>query len=120
MRLDSVERRAGIDAALEISGPSHWPPTWEAALYPIALEALNNALKHADASQVRVQISGGPTWAELSVRDNGRGFDAQITHRAGLGLQSMRERAQHLGGTLQIESHPGAGTHIRLRIGQPE
>lgn len=119
-RLDSVERRAGIDAVLAVSEPPHWPSAWEAALYPIAMEALNNSLKHAAASQVRVQLHGGPTWAELSIDDNGRGFQPSFLPRAGLGLQSMRERAQRLGGTLQIDSQPGAGTRVRLRIGRPE
>lgn len=118
-RLEAVEMRAGIDGALELVEPVQWPPAWEAELYCIATEALNNSLKHANASKIQIKICSGETWFEMCIRDNGQGFDAQNQHKSGIGLQSMRERAERLGGTLLIGSKPGAGTLICLRAGIP-
>jgi signal transduction histidine kinase len=118
-RLEAVEQRAGVDAALELSGPPAWPQSWEAQLYPIVMEALNNALKHANADRVRVHLCGGQNWLELSICDNGSGFQTHIERLTGIGLQSMRERAKLLGGALQVESKIGEGTQICLRIGAP-
>ena len=118
-RLEAVEQRAGVDAALELPGPPAWPQAWEAKLYPVVMEALNNALKHANASQVRISLRGGQNWLELSICDNGRGFQTPIERTTGIGLQSMRERAELLGGTLQVESKIGEGTQVHLRIGTP-
>ncbi len=118
-RLDAVETRAGIDAVLDVAEGSFWPPKWEAELYCIAMEALNNALKHANASAVQVRLAGKSTWAELSISDNGKGFSPEKVANGGIGLQSMRERAERLGGSLQIESAPGQGTTIRVSVNLP-
>ncbi len=86
-------------------------------VFRIAQEALNNALKHADAAAVTVALDAGPP-VTLTVRDDGAGFnprDARIRTRR-LGLTSMRERAAAIGGALDIESAPGAGTTVRLRV----
>lgn len=116
-RLEAVEMRAGIDAALQLHEPALWPLKWESELYCIAMEALNNSLKYADANQVRVNLSGGGNWVEMSIQDNGRGFSPEKLGNSGIGLQSMRERAERLGGELRIESTTGQGTTIYLRVG---
>lgn len=116
-RLEAVEQRAGVDATLELSGRQAWPEEWEAQLYPIVMEALNNAIKHANASQVRIYLRGGQNWLELRICDNGSGFQTPMARRTGIGLQSMRERAKLLGGVLWVESTIGEGTQIHLRIG---
>jgi signal transduction histidine kinase len=125
-RLDAVERRAGIEARLVVVGPEpgegpqiELPAKVEEALYRIAQEALNNALKHAQPSTVTVTLRMEDR-VELEVADDGAGFDASDSDSsAGIGLHSMRERAENLGGTLTIHSAPEKGTTINVTIGQP-
>jgi signal transduction histidine kinase len=121
LRLDSVERRSHVDATLEIEGdPDQLPAqvSWE--LYRVMIEALNNALKHAQASEVRVRLSvravdGGPAQhVDVEVRDNGIGFDPQTAGAGGMGLGNMAGRAAKIGAQLEISSSPGQGTRVRV------
>jgi signal transduction histidine kinase len=84
----------------------------------IANEALANALQHADAAKIALTLDGDATRLRLTVTDDGSGFDLAETVKRSrrLGLSSMRERAEALGGTLRIESEPGAGTTVRLEV----
>lgn len=125
-----------VDALHFAPGTGAVPPGWglqleaepavspqvEEALYRIALEALGNAARHAGASQVTVRLAGDDTRVVLEVVDDGVGFQpggpdggpAGAPVRAGrLGLRSMRERAELVGGTLDVMSAPGAGTVVR-------
>jgi signal transduction histidine kinase len=116
-RLDAVEKRAGVEAHLFVEETGELPTMVEEGLYRIAQEALNNVLKHAAASVVTVRINSHGDWVELEVRDNGRAFDpANIDHRGGVGLTSMCERAERLGGSFTISSRSGEGTTVRARI----
>lgn len=119
-RLEAVEVRAGIDAKVEVEETAYWPHEWEPEMYSIAMEALNNSLKHADATRVRVELRGQGSWAEMRISDNGKGFSPLSLNKAGFGLQSMRERAERLNGYLSIDSVKGRGTTICLQIGHPE
>jgi len=115
-RLDAVERRAGLDAVLSVERTVAWPAAWDSELYPLALEALNNALKYARASRIEVSLCSQPTEFTLLVRDDGRGFDPAFVETSGIGQASMAERAARLGGSLRIESAPGHGAGVRLTI----
>jgi ligand-binding sensor domain-containing protein/signal transduction histidine kinase len=116
-RLEAVERRAGIDARLVVEGAFDLPSSVEVELYRIAQEALNNALKHARPSAVTVTIRAEDGNVVLEVIDDGRGFDPQaVSDKGGLGLVSMRERAEKLVGTLTITSAPGEGTNVQVSI----
>jgi signal transduction histidine kinase len=86
------------------------------ALYRIAQEALHNIVKHARASVVELRLTGLADEIILEVRDNGKGFDPSAPFPGHLGLRSMRERATKMGGTLTIESLPGQGTCVGVRI----
>jgi NarL family two-component system sensor histidine kinase LiaS len=120
-RLETVERRAGIDAHLEVESLAPLSDRAEVGLYGIAQEALNNVLKHARATQVTVRIVAGPGCVELQVIDNGHGFSVDLAQTSGgIGLSSMRERARALGGTLDITSTAGHGTSIQAIIQQEE
>ena len=77
----------------------------------IALEALNNALKHATASRVSVQVAVDAAGLTMVIADDGCGFDPQQC-RPGLGMRTMQERAVSIGGALRIESQPGAGAQL--------
>jgi len=82
----------------------------------VAQEALHNAAKHARAREVVVMLEVGASDVGLLVADDGRGFDPRGDFPGHLGLQSMRERALAVGGTLEIDSAPGQGTRLRARI----
>ena len=84
-------------------------------LYRIAQEALNNAIRHGRADKISVTLRGTRGSVHMSINDNGVGFDSQ-TAPAGVGLISMTERVEHVGGSLQIRSQPGGGTHVDVRI----
>jgi nitrate/nitrite-specific signal transduction histidine kinase len=116
-RLRLVERRLGIETHLGLDGEIELAPHEEEALYRIAEEALNNALKHADASSVSVLLEVVGHGLRLAVTDDGRGFDPHGAHDGGgMGLSTMRERAQGVGAELSIVSSPGRGTTVRVEL----
>ncbi|MCP3907511.1 MAG: sensor histidine kinase, partial [Oceanicoccus sp.] len=83
----------------------------------IAQEALNNTLKHATATSVIVYLRVNDEWVELEIADNGQGFDTAATGKqGGIGLVSMRERAERLGGVLMISSTLGEGTRVSVKL----
>ncbi len=116
-RLNAVEGRAGIQHQLVVEGQIHLSPEVEEAIYHVSQEALNNAIKHARASQVRVTVYQDNQHLELTVWDNGCGFDVDTAVQSGgLGLTSMRERMQMVGGILEIQSISGQGTTVRVTV----
>jgi signal transduction histidine kinase len=87
------------------------------ALYRIAQEALHNVVKHADARHVQVRLEGaGEGSLILTVQDDGRGFDPAGSFPGHIGLHSMQERAERVGGSVTLESRPGAGTRVLVRV----
>ncbi|MGD8815295.1 MAG: two-component regulator propeller domain-containing protein, partial [Anaerolineales bacterium] len=115
-RLDAVERRAGVDARLIVQEDFTTAGEGEEALYFIAQEALNNALKHTEPTLVEIRFDVGDDGAHiLTVRDDGQGFDPTVD-KGGLGLNNMQERAAALGGSVEIQSTVGEGTQIRVTI----
>ncbi len=112
--------RTGI--AVEVTGKlaARLAAEVESALFRITQEALTNCAKHAHATGVRIDIAGAERRTMLEIADNGIGFDAAALGNneqvPGLGLLSMRERAEFAGGTLQIRSQPGQGTVIHVEV----
>jgi signal transduction histidine kinase len=120
-RLDAVEKRAGINAQLLVEGVIDLPAAVIDALYRILEEALNNTLKHAGATTVQVRIRAAAHEVEAEVVDDGKGFTLQVLpDTGGLGLTSMQERAEQLGGALALASAPGAGTRIHVVLPLPD
>ncbi len=103
----------GVKIELSLCPEPDVPLPLKEALYRIGLEALRNAVKHARADRVDLRLACRPDGIALEVSDNGLGFDPLASYPGHLGLQSMRERARGLGGTLDILSAPQAGTQIR-------
>ncbi|MCD4752555.1 MAG: GAF domain-containing protein [Anaerolineaceae bacterium] len=116
-RLETVERRTGMDTKLECDPALKLPPEIEEGLYRITIEALNNILKHATATEAFVSLEEEENYIILNVEDNGKGFDpTRGSLSEGMGMISMRERAEQLGGTFEMFSRQGNGTIIRAVI----
>ena len=99
-----------------INGSRPLPPSVEAALYRICQEALANVARHAVAGRVNVRLVATPDRVRLVVEDDGRGFDASGVPEDRHGIVGMRERAEVLGGMLEVRSTPGAGTRIEATV----
>ncbi len=84
------------------------------AFYRIAQEALHNTVKHARATQVELRLSYSGPNIQLSIKDNGIGFDPNAIYTGHFGLHSMRERIEEIGGKLDIKSIPGCGSRIEV------
>lgn len=106
--------RSLIAVEVGVSGEREIPLAREQALYRILQEALANVAKHSDATRVAVQLSYTNTSVALIIQDNGAGFDTKVRSK-GFGLQSMRQRAEEMGGIFSIESG-ATGTTIQVRI----
>ncbi|MCE9645900.1 MAG: PAS domain S-box protein [Chloroflexi bacterium] len=112
-RLASVELRAGIRAEIIQEGSLKFcPEDWQENLLWITIEALNNALKHAQAHSVQIMIRSFSKYLEVEVVDDGSGFDITRPDAGGYGLRNMQERAGLLGGTLTFTSTPQNGTSV--------
>jgi signal transduction histidine kinase len=85
-------------------------------LFRVVQEALQNAIKYSRAHQVSVHFRGGGEGLALTIVDDGVGFDVDAAWGKGLGLISMVERLEAVGGTLEIHSKPGAGTRLEVRV----
>lgn len=120
LRRRAEESAARAAATLSLSLPARLPalsPAVEQALYRIAQEALSNAAHHAGARSLTVELAVDGSTLSLLVADDGRGFDPQSPAAGGhFGLPGMRERAQRVGGALQITSRPGSGTAVRCTV----
>jgi PAS domain S-box-containing protein len=111
--LEAIENRTGLETELKTDGVHRLPRAVEAQLYRIAMEALNNLVRYAQAKKVSVDLRSGDDWIWMEIRDNGVGFDvAKARSSGGMGLQSMEQRARQLKGHLEVISQPGSGTRI--------
>ena len=116
--LDDVTRRTGLRIVRTIQDV-RYPllPMAAAALYRVAEEAIHNVRQHAAVDEAKVRLSIEDATVVLRVRDEGRGFDMHhLPGTPGLGLCSMAERIRHVGGQLRVESRPGVGTEVEVRI----
>jgi len=113
-------KTVGVVVDLRVVGsvPRRLSPLVQSTVYRILQEALTNVARHAQARVVGVVLKHDHAVLELVIRDNGVGFDpaAILNEATGLGLHGMQERVALLGGTVRIESRPGPGTIIRVRI----
>ncbi len=96
--------------------PVQLKPSAELVVYRLVQEAMTNISKYAKASNVWVELAAGPEQVWVSVRDDGEGFDATKKPTSAYGLVGMRFRVEAEGGSLQITSAPGKGTHIRATL----
>jgi signal transduction histidine kinase len=114
---DSFRSRFGVEVELDLESEVLVEAEWRNALLRILHEASTNAIRHGGAERIRVRMRSGPYGPSLKIVDDGVGFDVQAAVAAvggGLGLTSMRERAEMLGARLSISSSPGAGAVVEV------
>jgi signal transduction histidine kinase len=111
--LRALARRSTIPVGLDITTERRLAEPIEAAAYFVASEALTNATKHAQASRINVSLAAGDGALLLSIRDDGVGG---ANSRHGSGLVGLHDRVEALGGTIRIESPPGAGTLLVVAL----
>jgi PAS domain S-box-containing protein len=120
-RLQAVETRSGMHAEIQVDGAvdeENIPIPVQAEIYHIVQEALNNVLKHASAQNVWIRLGFCGQCVCAEVCDDGIGFDlTNAEDSGGLGIQSMRERAERIGATLSVQTEPGKGTTVALEFG---
>jgi two-component system sensor histidine kinase UhpB len=114
-----VEKRHDVQVGFTAKGDFlDVDPDVALCVFRVAQEALRNAAVHGQARRLEVTLVRSTEHIELTVADDGRGFDVGDVRGdgRGLGLISMEERAQAAGGSLEITTRPGAGTHVVLRV----
>ena len=112
-----VARKSAVQVEFTAKAiPSNLADETTVSVFRVAQEALRNAIRHGNATRVDVQIAGDDTWLTLSVTDDGVGFDAFASHPAGLGLLTMRERIELVGGHLTITPRTPHGTSIEATV----
>ncbi len=113
----TFSERTQQDIRFERTGlPRKLTPDAQLSLFRIVQESLSNAIKHAEARQVRVKLDFSPERVHLVIQDDGKGFDPKKTPRGHYGLLNMRERAMKLGGELIVDSTPGTGTQVSFSL----
>ena len=115
--VDVLRRIHGAEIEFDEYGYSRLDPVVEREIYRVAQEAVGNALKHAKAGRVKVELGLANGTAQLTVADDGTGFNPETSElrSTGLGITSMEERAKAMGGSLRIDSGPG-GTRVHLEV----
>lgn len=109
---DAMSRHARIHIGVVIEEHHQLPPDLTMTLYRITQEALNNAIRHARASQIMVHLQTQPHEVVVRIEDNGCGFDPQTIPSDHFGLAMMRERAASVGAVVEVQSSPGKGTQV--------
>jgi signal transduction histidine kinase len=106
--------RTNVPAKVTIAGDGVLPADVQVAMYRVCQEALNNVAKHARASQVEIHLKYDGPVVEITILDNGQGFDPHLTVSGHYGLRMMHERAEAVGARLSVASQPGHGTEVRI------
>jgi len=118
--IDEHRKKTGIDFRAELRFESREVPSAVSEnIYRILQEALNNVVKHARAKKGLITLSLADSRIELTVKDWGVGLDQRSLNPGTMGLLSMRERSELLGGTFSLRSEPGAGTEVRVVVPMP-
>lgn len=111
-----LRQRTGLKVEVQMEGSVRLAAEQEEALYRIAQEALANVVKHAHAHRATVRLRLDATGPQLEINDDGRGFAWHESLSGSYGLRTMRERAEQLRGTMEIDTQPGGGTRVRAHL----
>jgi two-component system nitrate/nitrite sensor histidine kinase NarX len=112
---EAIAGRARVPVSVQIEGEVEIPADVKVAFYRIAQEALNNVAKHAQARHAQIQLYGADNAVNMKVFDDGCGFVFERIKPEHLGLGIMRERAEAIGATLEVQSRPDHGTVVSVR-----
>lgn len=114
--INVLQRANNLSIELTVAAERRLPLHLEKQLYRIAQEALSNAIRHAQAHRIEVHLSTGPEQIELSIKDDGCGFEPDaVTNERAFGLSGMRERVAAIHGRLDLLAQPGQGCEVRVR-----
>jgi two-component system sensor histidine kinase DegS len=115
---DAFKEQASLDVAVTVTGNERrLEPYLEVMLFRALQELLGNAARHSQATQVKVMLDMGEDRVRVSVDDNGRGFDPEVVQQGNsLGLKLIRERAEMLGGSFEVDSAIGRGARITFAV----
>ena len=119
-QVNAFQARTRLPVAYQRNCQGNPPPDVKVMFYRIAQEAFNNIAKHADASQVMVELDCRVGQVSVVIQDDGSGFDLQQAKRDGLGLGIMQERARSVGADLEIYSQIREGTRLRIFWQRPD
>jgi PAS domain S-box-containing protein len=117
--IEATQSRKRLNITSHLEGADSLPVEAKLLFYRITQEALNNIVKHAQATQVDVSLSKHDEKVMLEIRDNGQGFDPATVKPASMGLGFMRERAESMGAVLEMDSGVGRGTRVRVTWANP-
>src|SRR5207237_9700063 len=107
----------GFDISVDVNGlEERLPSQTEVALFRIVQEALTNVAKHAGASRARVKLRQKDGSVQLTVADDGHGFDPEHVNGDRLGLFGMQERVSLIGGQFELDAKPGRGTRLAVTV----
>lgn len=115
---DAFKEQAGLEINITVTGNERrLEPYLEVMLFRAIQEVLGNAARHSQATLVKVMLDLGEDRVRVSVDDNGRGFDTDAIQQSNsLGLKLIRERAEMLGGSFEVDSNPGKGTRVSFAV----
>jgi signal transduction histidine kinase len=115
--IEKISTYAGVQINFNVHGfRERLSEKTEIGIYPVVLELINNVLKHAHASEATVQLVKHPSYINITVEDNGQGFDVKTQTGDGIGLKNVMSRIQYLKGSINIDSEAGQGTSIMIDI----
>ena len=116
--VETFKEHSGIEVRLISTGmEQRFEPYLEVMVFRAIQELLANIVHHSQATQVILQINSSTTGFRVGIEDNGKGFDVEkVPVKGGMGLKVIRDRVQMLGGTMEIQSTIGHGTHILFQI----
>jgi signal transduction histidine kinase len=111
--LGNLARRSPVPVKLDVDAEGRLPEQVEVAVYYVVAESLTNIVKHANASTVAVRVNKIDRVLRIAIQDDGAGG---ADPRRGTGLTGLRDRVQALGGTIDVQSPPGAGTRVQAEL----
>lgn len=119
--IDALQGHPGLEIRLLLSGAERrFEPYIEVMVFRAIQELVGNAIRHSQATQVKVQLDMGDTNIKVAVEDNGQGFDKDVLEEGGaMGIKVIKERVEKLGGYMDIDSVPGSGARITFQIPAP-
>ncbi|MCA0171331.1 sensor histidine kinase [Bacillus sp. RAR_GA_16] len=114
--MDELEKKSGVTFTLSLDELPELPSGIEENLFRIVQESLGNALRHAEATEIRITVKLKNNQFLLHIKDNGKGFEMNTNKKGAYGLGSMQERSDEIGGQLRVSSRANEGTLVEVRV----